>query len=281
MSQVYQFITADTWKSTALAECIGSTTSSLTALQDTQLLAKMNQLNAEWVNAAHTRHPLGGWSWMQKTTNFNTKSATTLNGAVSSGAATVVLTSGTDFDSSGRIAIETSKGAVEFVDYTSKATHTLTVSAVSGAETVSMDHATGERVEKLYALPSDYSKAKFLYVNSNLFRYERLDGFPTSGAFTTYGSFLIFPRGIGSSDGTIIYFKKGDTIDELSDTTNIPSEFSRYCIEKLKAHIYMIRRKRSDVETSLTLAEECLQYALSMDSQQTSNSEVTRIPLPY
>lgn len=279
--QSYSFITADTLISTAKAEAIGSTTSSLTALQDDQLLAKVAQLNAEWINAAHTNHPLGGWSWMLKTTNFQSKDSTTLNGAVSSGAASVVLTSGTNWDSTGRSVIETSKGALDFFDHTAKSTHTLTVSAVSGAETVSMDHATSERVEKLYALPSDYSKAQKLYVNSVLYRYERLDGFPSSGMFSTYGGYILLPRGIGNQDCTLYYFKKGATISALTSDTNIPSELSRYAIEKLKAHIYLIRRKREDVGTAMTLAQEALQYALSMDSQQTSNSELSRIPLPY
>lgn len=279
--QTYSFLTADTLIQTAKAEAIGSNTSSLTALQDEQMLAKVNQLNAEFVNAAHTKHPHGGWTWMRKVTNFQTKSHTTLNGALSAGAASVVLTSGTDWDSTGRSVIETAKGALDFFDHTAKSTHTLTVSAVSGAETVSMAHATSERVEKLYALPSDYSKTRMLVVNSSLYRYQSFDGFPDGGHFSTYGGYILMPRGIGSQDCTLYYEKKGETIDGLDDTTNIPTEFSRYAIEKLKAHIYLIRRKRQDVQTALDLAEDCIQYALTMDSQPLSNSEYTRIPLPY
>lgn len=245
------------------------------------MLAKVQQLNAEWVNAAHTKHPLGGWSWMLKVTSFNSKAATTLNGALSAGAASVVLTDGTDWDSTGRSVIETTKGALDFFDHTAKATHTLTVSAVTGAETVSLAHASAERVEKMPPLPSDYSKVQRLYVNSCLYRYERLSGFPATGGFTTYGGYILLPRGIGAQDCTLYYYSKGATIDELADTTNIPTEFSRYAIEKLKAHIYLIRRKRSDVKPALELAEECLQYALSMDTEQQSNSEAATIPLPY
>lgn len=276
--QSYSFITADTLISTAKAEAIGSTTSSLTALQDTQMLAKVQQLNAEWVNSAH-RSALGGWSWMQKIKNFKSVQSTTLNGAISAGAATLVLTSASDFDSSGRIVIETSKNALDFVDYESKSTNTLTVSTATGAETVDIAHTTLSRVEKLYALPTDYSKIKYLYVNGVAYPYERMDGYPSG--FTTYGGYIMLPRGIGAQDCTLSYFKKGATIDELTDITDIPSEFSRYAIEKLKAHIYLIRRKRNDVQTSLTLAQECLDYALSHDSQQISNSESSRIPLPY
>lgn len=279
--QQYSFLSATTLIATAKAEAIGSTTSSLTAMQDEQLLAKVSQLNAEWVNAAHTQHPLGGWSWMLKTSAFQSKDATTLNGAVSAGAASVILTSGTNWDSTGRSVIESAKGSLDFFDHTAKSTATLTVSSASGAETVSMDHATSERVEKLYPLATDYSKAQKLYVNSVLYRYERLDGFPQPGMFSTYGGYILLPRGIGNQECTLYYFKKGNTITALADETNIPSDLSRYAIEKLKAHIYMVRRKREDVASSLELAQEALQYALSMDSQQISNSELSRIPLPY
>lgn len=279
--QTYSFLTADTLIQTAKAEAIGSTTSSLTALQNEQLLAQVQYLNAEFVNAAHTKHPLGGWSWMRKLDNFQTKAATTLNGAVAAGAASVVLTSGTDWDSTGRSVIETAKGALDFFDHTAKATHTLTVSAVTGAETVSMAHATSEKVEKLYPLPSDYSKFEKLIVNSCRYNYQKLDGFPDGGCFSSYGAYILMPKQIGAQDVTLYYFKKASTIDELTDTTNIPSEHSRFAIEKLKAHIYLIRRKRSDVQPALQMAEECLQYSFSMDSQEQSNSELTRIPLPY
>lgn len=276
--QSYSFLSADTLISSAKAEAIGATTSSITALQDEQMLAKVAQLNAEWVNAAH-RSALGGWSWMQRSSNFQSVQATTLNGAVSAGAATVVLTSASDFDSSGRFVIETSKNALDFVDYSSKATNTLTVSTAAGANTVSLSHVTLSRVEKMYPLPSDYSKMKSFKVNSIEYPYERLDGWPSG--YTTYGGYILLPRGIGVQDCSLLYFAKGNTIDELTDETNIPSEFSRYAIERLKAHIYLIRRKREDVQTSLVLAQECLDYALSHDSQQTSSSESTRMSLPY
>lgn len=277
--QEFSFITASTLISTAKAEAIGATSSSIEAFQDTMMLAKVQQINAKFVNAAHTKHPLGGWSWMRKVYNFQTKTNTSLNGAIASGAASFILTSGADFDDTGRSVIETAKGALDFVDHESKATHTLTVSTTTGAETVSMAHATGEKVEKLYPLPSDYSKARVLYVNTTVYPYERLDQFPSG--FTTYGSYILMPRGIGAQDCTLYYEKKGNTISLLTSETNIPSELSQYAIEELKAYIYLVRRKRNDVQTALALAEDGLQYALSMDAQQQSNSEYTRIPLPY
>jgi len=213
---------------------------------------------------------------MRKVTNFLTKGQTTLNGAVTAGAATFVLTSGTDFDSSGRVVIYDT--SLNFVDYSSKATHTLTV---GGGNAINIAWATGTKVEKLYALPSDYSKARELLVNSYPYRYERLDSFPSGGQYTTFGAYILMPQQIGAQTCTLYYEKKGATIDELTDTSDVPSDYARVIIEKLKAHIYLIRRQRYDVQTALTLSEEALQYALSMDTQQISNSERTRMPLPY
>lgn len=279
--QSYSFLTADTIISTAKAEAIGSTTSSLTALQDEQLLAKVHQINAKFVNSAHSNHPKGGWSWMKKITSFTTKVATSLNGAISAGTGSIVLADSSTYGSIGRIIIENSAGAFDFVDYTANAANTLTVSSATGVETVSANHSTGERVESLVPLPTDYSKANIVYINSSEYDYEQCEGFPNGGGYTTYGGYLLLPRGIGAQTGTLIYYARGSSITALTDTTNIPSEFSRYAIEELKAHIYMVRRKREDIQFSLQLAEQDLQYAFSQDSQPISNSERSRIPLPY
>jgi hypothetical protein len=280
--QAYSFLSAETLITTAKAEAIGSTTSSLTALQDERLLARASQINADFVNSAHTRHPLGGWSWMlAKPYPFLTKAATTLNGALAAGADTVTLTSASDFDSAGKFVIERASGMLEFVDNESKLVNVLTVSTSTGADTVQIAHLTGEKVEKLYALPSDYSKFAWLYVNSVVYPYQKLDQFPPGGYFTIYDSFILMPKQIGAQDCTLYYFRKADVINAMANATNIPTEFSRFAIEKLKAHIYLVRRKRSDIQTALNLAEEELQKAFTMDSQTQSNSEYTRIPLPY
>lgn len=275
------FVSCEDILTAARSEAIGSAASSITALQDTQMIERIEQINAEFINAAHTRHSLGGFSWMEKVTNFQTKAATTLNGAISAGAATLDLTSASDFDTSGRIVIETGKYALDFVDYESKATNQLTVSTATGAETVNMAHSDAENVEKLYPVASDLGKVKQLTVDSSVHVYERLDKFPRAGYFTIYGNYFFMPRGMGARDVTVHYIKKPATITLLGSTTDIPTEYQRYAIEKLKAHIYMIRRKREDIAISLQLAEEALQYALSMDSGMMADSEFTTLPLPY
>lgn len=277
----FSFLTAENILDAAKAEAIGSTSSSVSALQETQMIERIEQLNAEFVYSAHTKHPKGGWSWMQSVYNFNTKNNTSLNGAIAAGAATLVLTDASDFDSSGRIVIETSKNALDFIDYSSKATHTLTVSTTTGDQTVGLAHSDGAWVEKLYPLPSNYGKTRELNVNSVLYFYEKLQGFPRIGYFSTFGNYFLMPKSIGEQDVTLFYEKKPSTITALTSSTDIPVQFQRWAIEKLKAHIYMIRRQRSDIGTSLQLAEVELAQALDYDTSELSSASLNILPLPY
>lgn len=280
MPQAYNSnLTVDEVITRARDEAIGSSSSSLGALQDSQMIEKVEQINSQFILTP--RHLQGGWSWMKKLTNFQTKAQTNLDGAIVSGAASLDLTSASDFDASGRIVIETAKGALDFVDYESKATNTLTVSTATGAETINMSHADDERVEKLYAYPFDLGKIYKVIVNSNLYYFERFDGFPNGGYFTTYGQYFLMPRGLGAQDVTLWYFRKPATLTALTDTTDIPADFQRYAIEMLKAHIFTIRRKRADIGTALTLAENALENALSVDMSELTDSQMTTLPLPY
>lgn len=277
MPETYSFLTAEQIATPARSEAINSTTSSLTAVQDTQFTEWIETLNARFVRAAHIKHTAGGWSWMRPPPdNFNTFAKTTLNGALSAGGASVVLTSATNFDSSGRIAIETSKGAVDFVDYSSKSSNTLTVSTATGADPIDIAHSSGERVEKLYALPSNYAKTIHLVMNDDVIFLPLRDValFPNWHYYTQIGAYILFPRDIGAQDFTHYYEKKAATITALADTTDIPTMAQRWAIEMTLLHLFRIRRKRSDIVLSQQLADiemqEMIQYDQTFTTRNTS-----------
>src|SRR5437016_3190274 len=108
----YTFPTAQEVIDQAVAEAVGSIPSSLTAIQYTALIRRLDALNREFVNAANTLHTAGYWSWMEAVTNWQTKNSTTVNGATVAGATSLVLTSATDFPATGAFWIKTAKGAV-------------------------------------------------------------------------------------------------------------------------------------------------------------------------
>lgn len=267
----YSFPTAETIVTQAVAEAIGSTASSLTALQTTALLKKLDQINRTFVNAAHTRHHGGAWSWMQDVTNFQTKDGTTLNGALTTGSITSVLTDASDFDSSGRFWLKTSKGAIDFIDYTSKASNTL-----SGVTDIDMPHVDAEKAQKCYALPATFAKARKLIVNSSEYSYLKQELLPYQQTYYTRGAYIVMPEDIGEQDCTF-YFEKAPTdistgVDatDLAATIDIPEDFMWYAIRMLKAHMYLVRRKREDAQVETELAQQELSEALSYDVNQST-----------
>jgi hypothetical protein len=232
---------------------------------------KLDQINRAFVNAAHTQHHGGAWSWMQDVTNFQTKDGTTLNGALTTASNSVILTDASDFDSAGRLWIKTSKGAIDFVDYTSKASNTL-----SGATDIDMTHATAEKVGKLYALPTGFAKSRKLIVNNTTYDYLKQDLLPFYRTYDMRGAYIVMPEDIGEQDCTL-YFERAPTdissgVDatDLATTLDIPEDFMWYAIHSLMAHIYRIRRKRDDAMVSDQLAQMELTLALNYDINPTT-----------
>lgn len=275
MPENYGFLTASDILTPARAEAINSTTSQITALQDTQMAEFIHTLNSDFILAAHSEHNAGGWSWMKKTTNFSIYVHNSLSAAAAAGAATFALSSATNFDSSGRVVIETNRGALDFVDYSSKSSNTLTVSTTSGDETISMAHASGDWVHKLYPTPSDFGRVHQFWVNQVPYFEQKLTGmFPGYNRFMLYGQYILLPRGSYTADGTLLYEKAPDTISAVGSTTNIPRRFLRWAIYATLFHLYQVRRKRGDLKTTYDMMQIELQKALQYDSIASSGSQI-------
>jgi hypothetical protein len=84
----------------------------------------------------------------------------------------------------------------------------------------------------------------------------------------------MMPRGIYLADVSYLYEKSPSSLTAITSTTDIPREFSRYPIEMALAHIFRIKRKRSDMPTSMELAEMALQNALNYDSIESSSNRI-------
>lgn len=265
--QSYSFITTGTLIDQAVAEAIGSTASSLTALQDTALIRQVDWIDRQFVNAAHTSHPNEGWSWMTDQRDFfQTLASTTLSANAAEAAVSITVTSATGFPTSGQLFIRTSKDAVEFVPFSAVVGSTVTVSALS------MAHLSGEHVELCYPLASTFGKIKRVMVNSVPYFYEDSLDTPSRGHFTFRGAYIVFPYDIGAEDITLVFDKKpttlstGDATVDRATSTDIPNDFHRYGVEMLKSYIFTTRRKREDAAQAKVDAETALLDALSYDS---------------
>lgn len=275
MPEAHSFITAEEILSPSRDEAIGSASPQITALQNEQMIEFLHWLNGEFIMKAHLRHHAGGWSWMKKTSNFSVYGHNALSAGISAGAATFALTSAANWDNTGRSVIETTRGALDFVDHESKSSNTLTVSTAQNAETVSIAHASGNWVHKLYAVPPDFGRVHQLWLNQVPYTEEKFSAmFPCGRRFCLHGQFFLLPRAVSAADATLLYEKAPDTIDELSDTTNIPRRFKRWAIEMTLFHLFRVRRKRGDLETTDTLAERALEMALNYDATQSTTNQI-------
>lgn len=267
--QNYSFPSCETAIDQAVTETLGSSASSITALQTTALIRQMDVINRAFVNSAHTRHSGGAWSWMQTSSAFQTKDSTTVATAYTSGTS-LTLTDSSDYASTGSGWARTSKDAFEFVTWSANAGNVLTITALS------LDYAVGSRFETLYALPSDYAKARRLLVNGSQLDYRQQQDLPTHRTYYTRGAFIILPEGIGECDASLWYEKRPTDLSTGTDATDlalsldIPHDFFRHAVESLKAYIYMIRRKEDKAQLSLQLADMELDKALSYDVTRTS-----------
>lgn len=268
------FLTAQDILTPARSEAISSASSQVTAIGDTQMIEFIHALNLNFILAAHSMHHAKGWSWLYKPTNFKTYTNDSLSVAISSGTSAFTLNSAANFDADGKVVIETNRGAMDFVDYESKASNTLTVHTTAGKDVVSMDHAT-DRVHKLYAAPPDYGRTHKMWVNTIPFDYAKFSmAFPRPRFFTEYKGFFLFPRGMYNADVSLLYEQKHNNITQLGSETNIPREFLRVAVEYTLAHLFMIKRKRKDMPTAQEMYNMELEKALMFDATQSTNNHM-------
>ncbi len=288
------YSTASTILTQVRAKTRISSNPNATALQNTAMLQQLHDVNSWAHNYPYTVGMLG-WKFNDREAIIQAKTNTTLNGAVSSGATSVVLTSGTNFDSPpiasdfpslGGFYIRTGTYIYDFGIYESKSSNTL--STVSGLQ---IDHATAEPVHKIYALPSNFGKTRALFRQSNIVEYYYLDqdirqvppyGYYMLKSFTSTnaysGTFLILPESIGSINFKLNYMIKPNTISnsDLSDKINMPDGSGRQAvIEKMCQYVWGILGETDLEETSRIKAEEAIDHCLgewAMATAQTNQS---------
>lgn len=274
----YSFLNLGNWIDASLAETLGSSTSSQTALQDSALIREADRIHRRFLSAPRTEGNNEKWSWMDdEDYPFKTYDATALNGAISAGDATFDIDSATGFPSSGIVRITTSKDIVDYVQFESIASTTCTVSTTSGDEVIDIAQSDAAKVELGYALPSDFFKVLELYVDGVPY-YEITTGqLPLAERYLIFGNFVFFPEDIGTRDVNILYQKgptnlnTGDNSADRALTTQIPVDFLDYPFHMLNAYIQRQRRKFDSMQTELALAQEALSNALAVDINQSDD----------
>ena len=126
---------------------------------------------------------------------------------------------------------------------------TKTGNVLTGVNGVDLAQVTLTEVHKIYGVPSDYGKPRFLALDNVQYMYVDPDlrQIPYAGQFTmkyfndgTYAAaFIILPYAIGTHDCVFYYFKKPATISASTDLVDAPDGHGRRAlVEKVKAYIW-------------------------------------------
>lgn len=272
----YAFMTVDDILTPAMSEAINNSSSQLTAVQDTQMIAFVQWLNDEFLRSSYTDIDAQGLSFMKKSSPLFTYKSTTLSSSPVAGAPTFGLTNVTGWPTSGRVVVQTTKGALIFLDYSALAANVATVDVNALYNAIPAGLVKGYKVALLYALPSDYAKMMALRINSYPpFEQSNFYGFPVFGEYLELDNYLLLPYNLPNSDLTLWYQKTGKTITARTGNgsqTNIPFKASRYAISMTLFHLYQIRRKRQDLKTEAELAKEYLNDFLQYDAAQSTST---------
>ncbi len=198
-------------------------------LESTNLLTVMNAGVKEYFSSFEKSGEPS--SVLRKETGYTLITDTALNGAIASGAASIIVDSSVSFGSSGAIAIFDNNRA----DYSEFGANNLTttLSTVTG---VSFAHEDGCVVSLLYALPSDFDSFRSeegyedgVSVDGNAYRYT--SGTPFAGMFAIYDNgttkYLHFPQGL-SGDVFLRYNRAPGVISAETDTLDVPVKDEDY-----------------------------------------------------
>ena len=256
-------------------------------MQNTSMLRALHDINSEFVNLPYVQG-IQGWKFLLRETIISTVANTTINGALASGATSIVLTSGTNFDDPagtdiGAGYIKTGNAIYDFFAYEDRATNTL--STVNGLQ---IAHATLEEAHKVYKLPSDFGKIRNVFRRSNLYAYEYVDPdftqVPRGGQFTirniqstSYaGSFMVFREDIGAYEFKVQYVKAPTTITATTDSVDAPDGTPRrYIIERMKEYVWshlgeendaILAKQRADLHLREAMGEWVVQSVQPMQS---------------
>lgn len=179
-----------------------------------------NRFNKEFIDSVRVRT-------QESTSTWETVGDTTLSAAASSGALALSITSATGWPASGLAIV----GNVPMT-FTLSGT-TLTVAALA------RDFEEGEEVQLAKAVPSDFWRARSLYIDGVEFGYQRRGDMENVGAqhYVLFDDYFVLPKDTTADQKvTLHYYKKPTATLSSVSTMDIMEMWDYYIIYKLVAH---------------------------------------------
>ena len=188
---------------------------------------------------------------------------TDLDGAVATTDTEIDVTDASNLDSSGAFVIYDDE-MPDIIEHTGKSSN-----QVTGVTGIGFAHEDADKVSKLYALPSDFNDLRpqneygdGLLVANVIYSYT--SGTPISSQFSIYDNgttqYLWLPRD-SSGDFSLLYNKTSTTIDQTTDTVNIPDReihnqwflvyrICEYCAPLLELDPQLFKNKADSILSS-------------------------------
>lgn len=234
------------------------------------------------------------WNWpgFKKRKLVSYKSGTTVKTAFVTGDATFDLTDNTNASASGgRLAING-----DFIDYSGKdspnAGESVTVSTVTDALGIDVDHSAGERVEFLVPVPSDFGKPGEIWLGNtgqaphSKLKHKDMRANPKPLGLTYFvdDDYLILPDNLTTGNLLLHYWKKGlKAVD--GDELQTPQKWDEIVLLGAMAECKLVMGENDKYSELMAAAglpnvyepgadlDGLLQFAAGLDSEQTDSED--------
>lgn len=279
--EIYTYDTADTILTMHRKEVGDDIDTSIEFMDQTSLLFAFNQFKRDILNCPFsglqldpegkiTINPTNkGWDFKlaDKPFTFTTKVA--LAGPIAAGSVgNVDMTNTTGWDAAnGAFIAYDINQTWDFITYALLAGVTCQTLA-----NVGFAHASGEEVNRLYQLPSDFARAKSLSVRG----YPLIEGDqdPDRDHFCVYNGFLWMPRNFGSTTGTLQYWQQPVDVTDSTLKIDVPNTLSSALLHMMNARAFTLGgSEREEIYTEWRQAANDINKALGY-SVATSNTMI-------
>lgn len=262
---------------------------SIEFMQDESLLDAINTFKRQIINAPFSGMEIDssrritvpangrGWDFMEEDHPLIFKLATTIEGAISEGGTgNLEVGDSTVFkNEAGAAIIYDSYGTWDYVTYAG-----LSGAFLQTMGDVSMDHASGEEIIRLYKLPADFARAKKLTFGKRQEFYEGPED-PEPGFFCTYNGFLWMPRRNGLGSATLTYYRQPTVLEDLDEDLDIPVELNPVLDNLLDARAFRLGGDSpSLVADALFAAADALRGAMGYTTSSSNKRIKLARPMP-
>lgn len=245
---------------------------SIDPLQETSLLFTLNRLQRAVANLPFARLKVGSdyimptgrpWDFLTEEKEYSIIDNTTLAAALAAGETTsIAITDGTGWDdTSGAFLSYDGEGTWDYITFATRTSGTLTT-----LTDVGLGNDSGDEVNKLYKLPSDFWQPISLHVPDVSSKpYTEVDLNPGAQEYAIINGFLWMYKDHEATTATLKYQKTVTDLAIVTSSMTTPKELDLYFVEMLNARAYRFNgNPQADIDRAHNEAKSHLLNALDL-----------------